>query len=233
MQFKPGSPLYATEVEREQGEDVLYINTLGAPLVPSISDNPLIMARSIEYLADNPNVSRIVFTQQRNYSYPTQQIFLLAEIARVYNFLIKQEEILSPQKLSLFGKAPEVHEDLRYLVELLKRDPINCYYELKRRIKDLREQLEQGSVINRSGLINYIRTLERLTGVEVIVDETPESITLSSFDPLRREIAKTALIKLMADGRIQPAKIEEKVEIIAILLSHKFVDCANFLSRIL
>ncbi len=162
MLFKPGSAIYANEIEREQGEDVLYINAVGAQIVPSIAENAEITARVIDLLAENPNVSRIVFVQQRNYNYPNEQILLLAEIARIYNFLTKQEEILSPRKLALFGNASEIYEDLSYLLELLKQDPFSCYTEIKKRIRDLRQQSEEGKVTNRGSLTNYVRLLERI-----------------------------------------------------------------------
>lgn len=189
MLFKAGTPIFSSEIERKQGEDVLFINTIGAPFVPSLSQNFSVMSRTIDFLAENPNVSRIVFVQQRNYSYPHEQVLLLSEIARIQNYLTKQEEILSQKKLSLFGGTSEIYNDVAYFLTLLKQNPISCFIELKKRIKQLKKQREEQNVLNISALINYLRFLEKfktLLEETELIKKVENSISDSSFG--KREI---------------------------------------------
>ncbi len=162
MIFKENAPLYATEIERRQGEDVLYVNFLRAPFVPSLAENPAVMANVVDLLAENPGVSRIVFVQQRNFHYPYEQIAFLAEIARIYHYLIKQEAILSLQTLSLFGDIPGAHDELSSFLLLLRQDPLLCALRLRRRIVGLRKEQEEGRGAE-SGVSQYLRVLEKFS----------------------------------------------------------------------
>ncbi len=92
----------------------------------------------------------------------------------------------------------------------IQRYSRECVNDVTTSVVPLPNEEIKGKIIGREG--RNIRAFERLTGVEVIVDDSPENLIVSSFDPFRRELAKIALEKLLKDGRIQPAKIEEKVE---------------------
>ncbi len=135
MLFKPGTPLYAYEIEREGGEDVLYINYLGAPFVPSIEDSAGVMAQVVDLLTENQNISRVVLVQQRNYNYGFEQTSMLLEVAQLYTYLVKEERIASPEKLQVFGgNVSQRYNFLTYFLTTLRGDPLLAYLELRRAV---------------------------------------------------------------------------------------------------
>lgn len=122
----------------------------------------------------------------------------------------REELTQAVQKLEQERRDEIEKKSLEIITGAIQRYARSHVSEITTSVFTLPSEELKGKIIGREG--RNIRTLERETGVEVIIDETPESIVISSFDPLRREIAKLALEKLIKDGRIQPAKIEEKVE---------------------
>ena len=158
MIFKKETALYATEINRESGDSVLYVNYLGANLVPSLIDYPEVMARTIDLLSENSDISRIILVQQRNYSYSFEQVQMLTEVAQLHHFLSKQDKILSPEKMYFTQDVSYLYNFLNNLLNnLLKQDPLQAYRELRAFIIERKTKVESGEV-NEA----YIRFLEKI-----------------------------------------------------------------------
>jgi ribonuclease Y len=118
--------------------------------------------------------------------------------------LTLQQEIIEEAKLKANKEARKI------VIQTIQRTAAETAIENSITVFNLESDEIKGSIIGREG--RNIRAIEAATGVDLIVDDTPEAIVLSSFDPLRREIARLSLQRLVADGRIHPARIEEVVE---------------------
>ena len=115
-----------------------------------------------------------------------------------------QQEIIEDAKLKANKEARKI------VIQTIQRTAAEQAIENSITVFNLESDEIKGQIIGREG--RNIRAIEAATGVDLIVDDTPEAIVLSSFDPLRREIARLSLQRLVADGRIHPARIEEVVE---------------------
>lgn len=164
MIAKEENKIYSHEVKREGGEDILYMNYLGASYVPNIAESAEVMGKVIDALIENPNISRIVLSQQKNYNYDFKETSLLLEIAQLYVYLFKQEKILSYEKLTFSNGNffNQRYNEVFPFLFLLRQDPVSAYFELKKIIIQARIFLEKVDISFKKDQENYIYFLERI-----------------------------------------------------------------------
>ncbi len=143
-------------------------------------------------------ISGLTSEQAKEYLLRSVEDDVKFDVAKLY------KELESRAREDAEKKAKE------YVVSAIQKCAVDHVSEATISVVQLPNDEMKGRIIGREG--RNIRTLETLTGVDLIIDDTPEAVVLSAFDPIRREVARIALEKLIVDGRIHPARIEEMME---------------------
>lgn len=163
-----------------------------------------------------------------------KQTAMLEKIAGMTQEEAKEElvkNIVEEARLTASGQVKEIVEQAkltankeakRIVIQTIQRTAAEQAIENSVTVFNLESDEIKGRIIGREG--RNIRALEAATGVEIIVDDTPDAIILSAFDPIRREIARLSLHKLVADGRIHPARIEEVVAKVSKQLNEEILE---------
>ena len=171
-----------------------------------------LLQNEAEYAEKTTRLSAI-FAEQ------TERLERMSGMSREDAKTVLMDNMMNDAKLEAAQKLKEIRDEMKttakkearkVIIQAIQRTASDHSVETTVSVLNLQSEEMKGRIIGREG--RNIRAFEAATGIDVIVDDTPEAVILSGFDPFRREVARIALETLMADGRIHPARIEEVVE---------------------